>query len=135
MRTQEMFIGIDVGSVSTNLALLDIEGKVRAAVYLRTGGRPIPTVQEGLVRLKNSILQTGSGKRGVLQSAGTRGAQVETAAGRDQEINIAGVATTGSARHLIGLMVGADLIKNEITTHAVAALAYRPDVQTIMEIG
>jgi predicted CoA-substrate-specific enzyme activase len=56
-------------------------------------------------------------------------------ASRAEEVKIAGVGTTGSARHLIGLMLGADLIKNEITSHAVAALHYQPDVQTIIEIG
>lgn len=82
-------------------------GDVVAKVNLRTEGRPIAAVQNGLARLK-------------------------PLASSEQ---IAGVATTGSARELIGLMVGANLIKNEITTHAVAALYCRPDTQTIMEIG
>jgi predicted CoA-substrate-specific enzyme activase len=45
------------------------------------------------------------------------------------------VATTGSARYLAGVIVGADLVKNEITSHAVAALQYSPEVQTVIEIG
>ena len=45
------------------------------------------------------------------------------------------MATTGSARYLAGVIVGADLIKNEITSHAVAALLYMPEVKTIIEIG
>jgi predicted CoA-substrate-specific enzyme activase len=45
------------------------------------------------------------------------------------------VGTTGSARYLAGVILGADLVKNEITSHAVAALQYVPDVQTIIEIG
>jgi len=45
------------------------------------------------------------------------------------------VATTGSARYLAGVIVGADLVKNEITSHAVATLQYIPQVQTIIEIG
>ena len=48
---------------------------------------------------------------------------------------IRGVATTGSARYLAGVIVGADLIKNEITSHAVAALFYTPQAQTVIEIG
>jgi len=50
-------------------------------------------------------------------------------------VEVCGVATTGSARYLVGVIVGADLVKNEITSHAVAALLYYPDVQTIIEIG
>lgn len=103
----KLFLGIDVGSVSTNLLLLAQDNTVIEKIYLRTGGRPIPTVQTGLSKIKEA-----AGKNGIY-----------------------GVATTGSARRLIGLMVGADLIKNEITAHAVAALYYRPDVQTVMEIG
>ncbi|MBA7712787.1 hypothetical protein ES703_121777 [subsurface metagenome] len=45
------------------------------------------------------------------------------------------MAATGSARYLAGVVIGADLVKNEITSHAVAALLYFPEVQTIIEIG
>ncbi|UCG54488.1 MAG: 2-hydroxyglutaryl-CoA dehydratase, partial [Dehalococcoidia bacterium] len=51
------------------------------------------------------------------------------------EIDFCGVATTGSARHLAGAIIGADLIKNEITSQAAAALDYMFDVQTVIEIG
>jgi predicted CoA-substrate-specific enzyme activase len=51
------------------------------------------------------------------------------------DVEIAGVATTGSARYLAGVIVGADLVKNEITSHAVGALHYFPQGQTIIEIG
>ena len=43
--------------------------------------------------------------------------------------------TTGSGRNLAGALVGADIIKNEITAHAVAASINVPGVQTILEIG
>ena len=51
------------------------------------------------------------------------------------QAEICGVATTGSARYLAGVVLGADLIKNEITSHAVAAMHYIPEVQTVVEIG
>ncbi|MGE5557591.1 MAG: acyl-CoA dehydratase activase [Bacillota bacterium] len=104
---QGLFLGIDVGSVSTNLVLTDENSEVLHTVYLRTGGKPIPAVQNGLIRIG--------------EAAGRR--------------KISGVAATGSARHLVGRMTGADLIKNEITTHTVAALHCFPEVRTIMEIG
>ena len=52
-----------------------------------------------------------------------------------QDVEIAGVGTTGSGRYLAGVIVGADVVKNEITAHAVAASHFVPGVQTIIEIG
>ena len=107
MDVERWFLGVDVGSVSTNMVLLTENAEVARTVNLRTDGRPIPTVQKGL-----SILRP------------------EVGLGR-----ISGVATTGSARQLMRAVIGADLVKNEITTHAVAAIHCYPDVQTIIEIG
>jgi predicted CoA-substrate-specific enzyme activase len=102
------YLGIDVGSVSTNLVFLDGAGEVRGAVYLRTQGRPIAALQEGLRRLAESL---------------------------PPGVAVRGVGTTGSGRHLAGVVAGADVVKNEITAHATAALALVPGVQTILEIG
>lgn len=48
---------------------------------------------------------------------------------------IKGIGTTGSARNLIGLLLNANIVKNEITAHAVGTLRKYPDVKTILEIG
>jgi activator of 2-hydroxyglutaryl-CoA dehydratase len=42
------------------------------------------------------------------------------------------VGTTGSGRHLAAVLIGADVVKNEITAHAVAAATFYPEVRTIM---
>lgn len=102
------FLGIDVGSISTNIALIDERREVLFSFYARTHGRPIESVQKGLKRLEEEF---GS------------------------EVEIIGVGTTGSGRQLAGALVGADVIKNEITAHAIGALEYYPDVRTIFEIG
>ncbi|OPX83826.1 MAG: Activator of (R)-2-hydroxyglutaryl-CoA dehydratase [Pelotomaculum sp. PtaB.Bin104] len=102
------YLGIDVGSVSTNLVFLNEGGIIREAIYLRTQGQPIATVQRGLKELAERL------------PVGTQ---------------VRGVGTTGSGRHLAGIMVGADAVKNEITAHAVASLLLVPGVQTILEIG
>ncbi|GAJ11552.1 unnamed protein product, partial [marine sediment metagenome] len=52
-----------------------------------------------------------------------------------QYVEVAGVATTGSGRYLAGVVVGADLVKNEITSQAIAARHYLPEVKTVIEIG
>jgi predicted CoA-substrate-specific enzyme activase len=103
----EVFIGVDVGSVSTNVAVLDACGEVIDTVYLRTQGRPIYAIQQALKQVRD--------RRG--------------------DINVAGIGTTGSGRQLAGVVIGADAIKNEITAHAVAAMHIVPDVKTILEIG
>jgi len=104
----EVYLGIDAGSVSTNLVALDKGGGVLASVYLRNHGRPIYSIQEGLRRIYRSL---GGG------------------------FTVAGVGTTGSGRHLAALLVGADVSKNEITVHGVAASFSVPGVQTVIEIG
>ncbi|HEY92790.1 MAG TPA: 2-hydroxyglutaryl-CoA dehydratase [Dehalococcoidia bacterium] len=104
----EAYLGIDVGSVTTKLAVLDEYDKLITNLYLLTEGKPIEMVQQGLTQIKQQL---------------------------PEDVNICGVATTGSARYLAGVIVGADLVKNEITSHAVATLQYLPEVQTIIEIG
>lgn len=104
----EAYLGIDVGSVTTKLAVLDKDNQLITHCYIPTRGKPIDTVQQGLRQIGEQL---------------------------GADVDICGVATTGSARYLAGVMVNADLVKNEITSHAVATLLYFPDVQTILEIG
>ena len=104
----EAYLGIDVGSVTTKLVTLDGKGGLITHIYLPTRGKPIEMVQRGLVEIRERLPE---------------GAE------------ICGVATTGSARYLAGVIVNADLVKNEITSHATAALHYSPEVQTVIEIG
>ncbi len=102
------FLGLDVGSVSTNLVFINEEGEVLETIYLRTNGQPIPTVQKGL-----KILQSNLPPKTIIRGAGT----------------------TGSGRYLAGIIIGADVVKNEITSHATAATRLIPEVRTILEIG
>ena len=101
------YLGVDVGSVSTNLVLIDDKGVLQEKIYLRTQGDPIGAVKEGMKRLRAT-----SGN-----------------------IEILGVGTSGSGRRLAGVILGADCIKNEITAHAVAANYWMPGVRTVIEIG
>jgi predicted CoA-substrate-specific enzyme activase len=104
----EAYLGIDVGSATTKFAVLDKGDTLITSLYLPTQGKPIEMVQQGLKQIKQQL---------------------------PDDIEICGVATTGSARYLAGVIVGADLVKNEITSHAVATLFHIPEVQTIIEIG
>lgn len=102
-----IFLGVDVGSVSTNIVVLDEAGEVVASRYFRNDGQPLSVIQTGMAQMQN---------------------QFKTAL-------IRGVGTTGSGRLLAGAVIGADIIKNEITAHACAALHFFPGVRTILEIG
>lgn len=102
------YLGIDVGSVSTNFVLINKENQVIISIYLRTEGDPIKAVKKGLKLIKEKIPQ---------------GAEIDS------------LGATGSARQLIGMITGADLIKNEITAHAKGAAYFIPEVRTVIEIG
>ncbi|MGC8777605.1 MAG: acyl-CoA dehydratase activase [Candidatus Caldatribacteriaceae bacterium] len=104
----DLFLGVDVGSVTTKLVLMNREKKILASCYLRTSGDPIHALKEGLRYIEERLPS-----RGIIR----------------------GVGTTGSARHLAGVVVGADIVKNEITAHAVAAITRVPEVRTVFEIG
>jgi len=104
----DVYLGVDVGSVTTKFALVNEEGELIAYNYLRTQGEPIAVVQRGLREIQGQL---------------------------PPRCEIQGVCTTGSARYLAGVILGADMVKNEITTQAVGTLYHVPDVSTIIEIG
>jgi predicted CoA-substrate-specific enzyme activase len=102
------YLGIDIGSISTNLAVIDEEGNLLSKSYLMTAGRPIDAVKQGMRDVYGEI---------------------------GDNVEICGVGTTGSGRYMIADYVGADIVKNEITAQATAAIYINPDVDTIFEIG
>ncbi|WP_028307103.1 acyl-CoA dehydratase activase [Desulfitibacter alkalitolerans] len=102
------YMGLDIGSTSTNVVLMDQENNVIGFKYLRTLGDPIGAVRKGLAEIKKDI-------------------------GRD--IKVLGVGATGSGRYLAGSFVGADTIIDEITAQAKAAHTIDKEVDTIIEIG
>jgi len=104
----DAYVGVDIGSISTNVVVIDRDRRVLARVYLMTEGRPIEAVKKGLYEVGRTI---------------------------GDRVRVLGCATTGSGRYLIGEFVGADLVRNEISTHARGAVSMDPSVDTIFEIG
>jgi predicted CoA-substrate-specific enzyme activase len=102
------YLGVDVGSLSTNVVVIDKENNVLARRYLMTAGRPLEAVRQGLKEVGDEL------------------------AGR---VSIAACGSTGSGRYLVGDFIGADVVRNEITAQATAAIAIDPRVDTIFEIG
>jgi predicted CoA-substrate-specific enzyme activase len=108
MNSKPAYMGVDVGSISTSIVVIDERGEVIAQTYKRVEGNPISSVQTALKEIRREL------------SGGFR---------------LAGVCSTGSGRTLTGAVLGADIVKNEISAHARASLRLHPDVQTIFEIG
>ncbi len=103
----DAWLGVDVGSVSTNVVLIDAENRVLARRYLPTAGRPLEAVRDGL----QMVLDVAD------------------------RVTVRGAGTTGSGRHLTGDFIGADVVRNEISAQARAAVAIDPEVDTVIEIG
>jgi predicted CoA-substrate-specific enzyme activase len=102
------YLGIDIGSISTKGVIIDDNNKIITSSYILTEGNPISSVKKLVNILKNNL---------------------------DKKYIIKGIGTTGSARKLIGLLLDANIVKNEIMAHAVGTLSLYPDVRTILEIG
>jgi predicted CoA-substrate-specific enzyme activase len=108
-----VFLGIDIGSVTTKLAVIDEGGDLIKGIYTKTQARPIEVVKNGLLEIKNEL---------------------------GDQIEIKGVGTTGSGRELIGELINADTIKDEITAHKTGAMHIsrthtNKAVDTIFDIG
>lgn len=101
------YIGIDIGSTSTDIVLIGDNGDIIDFLYMRTAGDPEGVVRHGLKTIHD----------------------------RYGDFNILGVGITGSGRERLGRMMGADAIRDEITAQAKAAVIYVPDADTVFEIG
>jgi len=105
---EKYILGIDVGSISTKGVIINYRGKIIESEYLWTEGNPMNAVKRLIASLKNKV---------------------------KNRIIINKIGVTGSARKLIGNMLNATVVKNEITAHAIGTCFYYPDVRTILEIG
>lgn len=105
------YIGVDIGSISTKAVIIDNENNIIAGKYIWTEGNPIEATKKIMSYFNQEITD------------------------RNIKENIYGIGTTGSARNLIGSVLNATAIKNEITAHAIGTLSRYPDVRTILEIG
>ncbi len=105
-------LGLDIGSTSTKLAVLNEDDRVLVDIYRRTSGDPIGAMRKLLNRVDCLLHESGA------------------------EFVFAACGTTGSGRKLVGRIIGADRIVNEITAHARGArLLFGEQIETIFEIG
>lgn len=106
---EHAYMGIDVGSISTKGVIMTKDNTILSSAYIWTEGNPIGAVKKLLELLQKDFDET--------------------------KYKIVAIGTTGSARKLVGTVVGATVVKNEITAHAVGTTTFHPDVRTILEIG
>ncbi len=105
---KECYLGVDIGSISTKGVLIDDDNNIIVSSYIWTEGNPVLATKKLINNLKLSL---------------------------PSKYVVKGIGTTGSARKLIGLMLNACCVKNEITAHAIGTLTFYPNVRTILEIG
>ncbi len=106
---EKVYMGVDIGSISTKGVIIDRDHQIIASEYLSTEGNPIGAVKRLISILRKKI--------------------------NLKKYQVVSVGTTGSARKLIGVMLGASVVKNEITAHAIGTISVFPEARTIFEIG
>ena len=106
---KKAYLGVDIGSISTKGVIIDEDNNIIASKYLYTEADPINAVKRLIKALKKDF--------------------------DFKEYKVVSVGTTGSARKLIGTILKASVVKNEITAHAIGTTSIYKDVRTIFEIG
>ena len=109
--TQDVFIGIDSGSTTTKIVVLDEDSRLLYSYYNINGGNPIKAVEEGLNQLNDECLK------------------------QNAVLNIKGSCSTGYGEDLIrsAFQLHSGII--ETIAHYMAAHYLNKDVSFILDIG
>ncbi|MCF7810379.1 acyl-CoA dehydratase activase-related protein [bacterium] len=108
---RDVFLGMDSGSTTTKIVLIDDDGNVAFQYYNSNHGNPIAAVQKGLKQLKKE-----------LKSAKTN-------------VNIRWTGVTGYGEDLIHAAFGIDEGIVETLAHYRGACSFNKDVSFILDIG
>lgn len=106
-----VFLGIDSGSTTTKLVLLDTQGNLIDSFYAPNEGEPLKVAQKALMDLHDSYAEAGC------------------------KLTILGVGTTGYGELMFAQALNADSHTVETVAHAHAAQRYVPDASFILDIG
>ena len=104
----DAFLGIDAGSTTTKLVLIDIEGNLLYSLYGSNNGNPLDSVIKMLKKLYNDLP-------------------------KDIVLRYSGV--TGYGEKLIQTALNVDLNEIETIAHYTAAKKFEPNVTSIIDIG
>ncbi len=105
------FLGIDSGSTTSKVILLDSAGKMVFSYYSGNGGDPIGAVRKGLLLLK------------------------ERAASSGVQLKIARTSVTGYGEDLLRAAFGVDQGMVETLAHFRGASEFLPEVSFVLDIG
>lgn len=106
--TEKIYLGIDVGSVSVKMVVLNNNGDLCFKYYTSNNSDPLMALAICFEKFEQQF---------------------------PEEHKILGVGVTGSGRDYIGKCIGADIMKNEITAQAKGSKYLAPDTEVIIEIG
>lgn len=108
---QDVFIGIDSGSTTTKIVVLDATGHLLFSWYVPNGGNPVNAVKEGLTSLVRECEDAGA------------------------VLNVAGSCSTGYGEDLIKAAFHLDSGIVETMAHYRAAHSLDKDVSFILDVG
>jgi predicted CoA-substrate-specific enzyme activase len=107
----KVYVGIDAGSTTSKLALVDEEERVIDRFYAHNQGEPLRVMQKALLDLKRKYDEAGT------------------------PLEILAIGTTGYGELLFDKAFGADYHTVETVAHAAAAQKYAPQVSFVLDIG
>jgi predicted CoA-substrate-specific enzyme activase len=105
------WLGIDAGSTTSKLALLDRQGRLIDSFYGPNEGQPLRVVHRGLLALRERCRAAGG------------------------ELSILGAGVTGYGEAMLAAAFEADHREVETVAHVRAAVEYCPDVSFVFDIG
>ena len=109
--TRKCFLGIDSGSTTTKIILLDNRGRIIFDIYKKNQGTPLTIVAKGLEELYKKARQA------------------------EKNITVAGSCVTGYGEDLIKSAFDLNYGIVETVAHYTAALSINPDISFILDIG
>ncbi len=105
----KLYMGIDIGSVTVKAVIVDEYDNIISSYYMDIYGSPIKSVKEVILKMKSEIDL--------------------------HKYKVVSIGVTGSAKKLIGTLLNAQIIRNEIIALSVGTIKMYPDVKTIIDIG
>lgn len=107
----DVFMGIDGGSTSTKIVLIDENKRIVEKDYILSAGNPIMDVKKLFKRIKKRL-----DEKGVF-------------------LNVKGVGVTGYAKDMIKSVLGVDIAVVETVAHAVSAQNFFKNIDVIIDVG
>lgn len=107
----EGFLGLDGGSTSTKVVLIDKDRNVLVKTYQLSKGNPLEDTKEVFAKLEKQVTDQGA------------------------SLKVLGVGTTGYAKDILKDVLAADVALVETVAHTESALQFYKEVDVIVDVG